>query len=387
MISILISLLCSQSLAISSINSTASFGYFRDEQQNAHVPLIYSFNYVGLDANGNQAYLDFFVNNDFMQSQWQVNASQASLVFPLSKKTKSRVQLGRQLFLEGFDLYLLDGIQLPLYWSATGGVWFYGGNLKVLDLLDSTSSTLAGLSVFEQLYNFNLRAGYTNKQFGFGSISKVFDDIVFSPFILTKQEYDQNSNSWSQSLNELGLSLTNDFYLTLTHSLRNPRTLSSNANNFVYYVLSQSAQEMYQAGIQYNIFTNLDLQLLSRTLRYKTGTQMESAYQQEFSLSWAINTKNILSPVLGHILGYGGELWDTGVLLKSELSEKTSLKNELSAAYLNKVNNITGWAYQVRSGINYELAYRWLSSVWVEVERNHLFIFDARILASVTYFN
>lgn len=379
----LLLLFCSVASAVSSLSGSASFGYYRDDQQNAHVPLVYSFSYSAIHTHGVETSLDFFLNNDFTVNQWQVNASQALVLIPLSQKTKSRVQLGRQLFLEGFDLSLLDGLQAPLYWSSTGGLWLYGGNARVLDLHDSTSSTISGFSIFQEVLDFNTRLGYNlSGKYAYGNLSKAFDSIPTSPSFLTKHEWDQNTNSWTQSFNEIQFSI-----FALSHSLRNPRKLTSNANTFVYYVLAQSAQETSQASARFDLTNNVSVQAFTRWLRYKSGAQMEMAYQQELMLSIQLNEKNILSPVFGHILGYGGELWDTGFLLQSQITEKTSLRNEVSAAYLNKVNNILGWAYQVRSGVNYELADRWLSSVWVEAERNHLFIFDARILANVTYFN
>ena len=395
----LVALSASSSFAFATFNTSASTGYYRDDQQNPHLPLIYSFSYNGVTSKRVETSVDFFMSNDFYQNQWSVTPSQAMVVVPLSEGLSdapyksSRVQLGRQLFLDGFDISILDGLQLPIYWSRHGGFWLYGGNAHVLDLLDSTAAPLAGGSIFQEVEGFQLRGGYGARQnqlterYSYGSVMRNFENIWLSPTLLSKLEYDLNNNSWSQSLNQLQLNPRSDVSLSLSHSNLKPRKLTTDQNQFVYYILSQSAQETEQLSLQFQATQEISMQAFGRIMRFNTDLQMETANQQEISLTWILSRYNNITPVVGHIQGYGGELLDTGVRLKSNISELTTLTNELSAAYLSKINNIVGWAYQIRSGLSYNLGARWVSTAWLELERNHLFLIDARVVANVTYFN
>src|ERR1039457_3374202 len=144
-----------QASAVVSVSTSGTMGYYRDSNQQGHLPLYYNISYSGTHTNGAESSLDLILNNDFTQNNWSVIPSQVMIVYPLSDGfspwRRSRVQIGRQFFTEGFDISLLDGIQLPVYWSQSGGLWFYGGNTHVMDLQDFGSTPLVGGSVFEEI--------------------------------------------------------------------------------------------------------------------------------------------------------------------------------------------------------------------------------------------
>lgn len=380
-----------------SISTSATMGYYRDSANQGHVPLYYNLGYSGEHGDGVESSFDLILNNDFSDNNWSVIPSQALLVYPLSKgfsaTRRSRIQIGRQFFAEGFDLCLLDGAQLPIYWSKGGGLWFYGGNSHVMDLLDPGSSPLAGGTVFQEILGTEVKLGYSGRGNSLservysGSLFRQWDDFFLSPQLIVKGELSDSTGQVSQSLEELLLSPADNFSVSFGYSLRQPRPIHPNQSLFLYRVIALSAQQTGELSANWQMTKDLSLQALGRLLQYNSGYQTENGSQFEGSISWLMTPHQSVSPFFDHIRSYGGELWDSGLLYKFKASDTTDYRLETAAAYFNKVNNIIGWAYDLRTGLNFQLASRLSAMTWIELESNPLYEFDGRVIANVTFFD
>ena len=117
-----------------SLKSTLSTGYYRDAEQDSHVPAYLYWNFNHVAKNGIETFLNVGLNNAVMEDLWRIYVYEAMLSFPIwqgfedAPYRTSRLQVGRQLFYEGFELSLLDGLQLPFYWSQTGGMTLAAGS-------------------------------------------------------------------------------------------------------------------------------------------------------------------------------------------------------------------------------------------------------------------
>lgn len=381
---------------MATFSTTGSLGVYRDDNEQSHYPMYYSFSYSGFHSNGIESRVDMIMNNDFSINEWHVMPSQAQVIVPLTQGyvsapyRQTRIEAGRSLFAEGFDLALLDGAKVPFYWSEKGGGTLYGGWARTLDLYEDASSPISGLSLFQDVYGYFLKAGLSAHREGFDQ--KYIDSLVFkqwdvwlSPAAMYKLETDVVTG-FNQSLTELTLTPMDSFSVTLQHSLRNPRRVAENEDVFLYKILATSPVEVVQGAFNLEITEALDWQVILSNMRYKSGALYSNGDEQETNLQWRINSRQSLSPVFRHLKSYGGELWDSGLNYQVMMTDRTRLKLDLAAAYFNKINGIHAWAYQARNGIEFLLGPNFSTMTWVEVERNHLYAFDARVYANVTYF-
>jgi hypothetical protein len=307
------------------------------------------------------------------------------------------VILGRQLVAQGFDFVLVDGAQAPLYWSTDaereGGVWAYGGWGRTMDLFDFSGAPFAGATVFQTVSRFKLQAGWTVRQTSFsdhtifGSAFRSFDELPLKPSVLVKAEIGTPTFGLSQTWNELSISPVDDWVISAAYSLRNPRRIAVIASDFIYSTLAAGAVESGQVTSRLQVSQPLRIDLMGRLMKFNSGTQIDYGYQAELSAVWDIGAGHHFQPLAAYLRGYGGWMADFGAAHIWDISDRTQLRTEIAAAYMNKVNNITTWVYQWREGLRHFLAPRWSLGLWGELERSHRYEFDTRMIASVTHYH
>ena len=69
-----------------------------------------------------------------------------------------------------------------------------------------------------------------------------------------------------------------------------------------------------------------------------------------------------------------------------DLTHTITFETEADVAHIDKINGINGWAYHDRSGFDFSPLPQLLTRALVEFESNHIFSFDARLAAYVSYF-
>lgn len=388
-----------QAQAYVSLSTSGTVGYYRDINQKAHLPIYYSLSSTSIHSNGAETSLDLILNNDISQSSWAVVPSQVLLMYPLgvgqntNAQKRSRLLVGRQLFIENFDIQLLDGVQLPYYWSGSGGVWIYGGQSHTMDLLDSAAMPIAGISIFETLVDSRVKVGFSgrrndlNEKILNGSVLHNFDGIWLQPQLLYKLEWDPARSLLSQQMVDLLLNLSDDISLGLSHSVREPRRINPDQNIFLYRIFALSPEYIEEMTLNWQIDKEVGFQTLGRLMTYKAGTNDEQGHQVIASVSWLIRSNQNLTPSVGKLHSYGGDMYDAGVLYKIRMNDKVEGQLEVASAYYEKINRILGWAHTSRAGLKFALAPRLSALTWLEIERNPLFDFDGRVKVNVTYFN
>ncbi|MBI2646111.1 MAG: hypothetical protein HYW85_03635, partial [Deltaproteobacteria bacterium] len=122
-------------MAMTSSQTTLSSGFYRDATQRAHMPVYLYWNGIHTSNKGIETWVDLGVNNTVVFDAWKFYLYGATVSLPFSSGfedapyRKTQIQLGRQLYLEGFEVGLLDGVQFPFYWSSSGGGRLLGGGL------------------------------------------------------------------------------------------------------------------------------------------------------------------------------------------------------------------------------------------------------------------
>lgn len=389
----------SKSFSYTNIQSSTSLGYYRDYYKTNRFPLYHSWTIKGLYEQGIETDIEFFANNDFSENTWQVIPTQAMISAPLySEFTQphhvlSKIKVGRQLFSEGFDLSLLDGLILSHYFSENSGVSPFMGYLRSTDfeLQDDHNSPLLGLIAWSQLYQINLRAGYTSRdrdfknKFLFAALQYEFENLWARPAIYHKTEFKADSMSFNQSYSDLALQLAEPLEGRLAYSNLEPRTTDNLLKqNFIYRLFSISPMETISANLTWTYSENLILMAGTEKGFYNSGFQDEQSERLDFSMNISIDDGKWLSPCVTHLKSYGGELTDFCFRYSHDLSEKARFISEFNAAYLKKVNQIEGWVEHLRGSYETHVWNRAKLQFAIEAERNQYFIFDMRAMAYVT---
>jgi hypothetical protein len=93
-----------------------------------------------------------------------------------------------------------------------------------------------------------------------------------------------------------------------------------------------------------------------------------------------------LSPVFTFLNSYGGTSYDLGGMAKANLGAKIQFWTEPDVAKISKINGIDGWAEHLRTGFDFSPLPQLLARTLVELERNNIYNFDARLALYVSYF-
>lgn len=393
--SIPIFIIAFKAYALTSMQTSTALGYYRDYTQSARFPVYFSWTARSLFDHGVESSFDVVLNNDFAKNDWKALPTQAMISIPLAKAfegatyRRSRIQLGRMFFTEGFEFSLLDGAQAPIYWTKKGGVHLAGGVIRSTDIDQSGHNVpMSSLSFFQDVWGAVLRAGVIMRdpglksQYYHGSLLKNFESLTFSPQLFTKQEFTENG--FNQSLSELAINPTEDFMLAFTHRYSNPRpTNKKDDPNFVYKVFSITPQENLRAAAVLEISENLVLSASAQELSYKANFDIEYANQYDTSAIIRL-TNHIFEPIFTYLSSYAGEIWDSGFRYKYLFDNRSQLQFEFDTAWFTKVSGVQSWAQHARMGYQSEIFQNTTGLGYVEIERNQYYEFDARVMFYVT---
>jgi len=370
-------------------------GFYRSYTQYNRYPIYHSWSLHGIYGESVETNIDFILNNDFSLNQWKFFPTQAKIDYALSSRysgapeRQSKIILGRQLYSEGFDLFMLDGIRMPIFWSEKGGVSAQGGMARSLDMDSDTNAgaLFGGFSLWEELLGFQVRGGLTAREdsfayrHGYAAVSRVFS----SGSLLTKQEWDLNSYAFNQSASEFTFDLSDRFSLRFMHAFLNPRpTERRQISNFVYRVLALSPTESVGADFLFQISEGAGFGLSSQSFSYQAGLKKEFGDHQELTTNLLLADTHAISLVLTHLASYGGTLEDFGMGYSYAFSERKQIQLEMDFGYLRKTNGISGVVSHARSAYQTAFGERMKMLFGIEVERNQYFEFDARAMAYVT---
>ncbi len=388
--------------SFTSSQTTLSSGFYRDSTQQSHMPVYLYWNAAHTSENGIETFIDFGVNNTVVLDAWKFYVYEATLSFPLASGfedapyRKSQIQLGRQLYLEGFEIGLLDGVQLPFYWSSSGGGRLLGGGLHTLESRKvDFSSQIYGLTLHETLLGIEAKGGYIfNKKGGesfhlpLASLKKTWEGAPLTPTFFVKGQWEVGNlshPSFDQGAGELLLQPFSTVLWTngILYQERN-RMLNSDGE-FLYGLFATSPQKTFYTSLAWSPFKTFTIETAFKGMRYDSQTKRQSAEQESIFLSWVYEDFSVGFP-LSHLHSYGGQVLRGGAEFKKFLNRWTKLRLEADVADIRKLNGISAFAYHGRGGIDFRFSPKILVSALSEVERNHLFEMDARAIVYVSHY-
>lgn len=405
-----------QAHALVSSEVTLSSGYYQDYEGEHQVPvfLYWTLNYTG--KSGVEAYFDMGFNNQLLIDQWGYFLYQAYVTVPFSQGfasapyRRSRIQVGRQFLSDGFELTLLDGVQLPVYWSQNGGAnLIAGGSYAIDEKRFDFSSRLYGGTLHQKILGAKWQAGYFQKQRRFeaendgdaessaseglahASLFKSYEDTFLKPSFLLKGQWklsgaqNEGLSDLYQGYGELLVTPLNTVTLGTSYSKRKPSELDPAETTFVYRLFAVSPQKTASGFITWSPNQDLRFSTKFRRTQFDSPEKLETANEQELDISW-LHGKSSWMPSIFRLKSYGGEVWQPALAYRHSLSDAAGLRAEVAAAHIEKLNGIESWAYHSRAGVDVRLAPRLLTLALVEVERNHRFELDARAVAFLTYY-
>lgn len=385
--------------ALTTIQTSTSMGYYRDYLQTSHYPIFHSWSLHGFYETGVETSIDFLLNNDFATNKWAFFPTQAAVTVPLSKRfskapeRQSHLKLGRQLFSEGFEMSFLDGAQLPLFWSETGGLMPFGGELRSPDLnqTEDSGSPLVGVVAWESFFDFQTRVGYSaqdenmRKRYFFAGVVRQFPDLLWTPQLLIKQEWDGDHLAFNQQTSDLSFIFSDKWSGRVGYSNLQPRpTHSKLSSPFLYPFFATSPTESLNTDLTWECSESLQLAVGAERSFFRSGLQNEVADRQDLSAVITLIHGQQLTPAYTHISSYGGTVDDLGLRYSFNLSSETRTYLEYNLAYANKINKIKGWLQHARGGYELRIADRAKALFTLEAERNQYFEFDVRTMAYVT---
>lgn len=349
-----------------------------------------------LFSGGWEADFDLILNNDLAFSNWKFMSSHAMLSIPVGSTEgfpfgRSRVQVGRQLFLGPFEFALLDGVQAPLFLSKTSGIKFASGWLHPTDLSEPLGIPVVGAEFWENFFGFDTRVGLLGREAGltertiWGSLYREFSSWTWAPGLLLKGEIDPWQGN-PQSLVEITVNPFNGLFLSGAFSYRKPRRVLANENFFLYSMLAQTSQRTWETTARYQIFEDWELSGGARWLFYGSGYSNESGNQQDLTLTWTRPSFRLSVPSFTHTQSFGGDLYDVGASYWLALTDHWALDSQAAVARYSKINGISGWAAHARAGLEWQTTRKLAMTLWGELERNHQFNLDARAIFNVRYF-
>lgn len=352
-----------------------------------------------MDPSGVETTVDLNLNNDINQNQWGLFPIQAYVTVPLSKPPQllayhqSRVQFGRQLLTEGFELAILDGVQVPYYWSPSGGVWFFAGGDHVLE--DNELNFVAqiyGASVFEEFAGVMAKAGYVeknqtgaNQNLVHGQLMRGFD-LPLSPVFLLKGQLDMADLSRAnQAITELQLTPSNQTALIFNYNVRDVNQLYYGNEATIYHLFAITPVKSYDASLSWSPSWNTSIGTTFKHLTYLSQAGNELAYEASLYSIHRFRYSS-LSPIVSFIYSYGLPTYDFGGKYKISINNTVAFETEADVAKIDKINGINGWAYHDRSGFDFSPLPQLLAKTLLELESNSIFSFDARVALYVSYF-
>lgn len=389
----------STGLAYTNIQTSTSLGYFRDYYKSNHFPVYHSWSVKGFYEKGLETDIEFYLNNDFSENTWTVMPTQVQLSVPISfnnslqSNSLSHLKIGRQLYSEGFDLALIDGVILPYYLTDTAGISLSAGYLRSTDFEQPSDyhSQILGIAAWNIINDIQLRGGYTtrdndpNRRYLHGALQYQFQQLWWQPTFYFKEELNADALTFNQNYSELVLQFSQTLDARFAYTNLDPRpTNKISKQNFIYSLFAISPTETAMTDLTWSYSEKLIITASIEKGFYNSGYHDETSERQDLSLDIATGNNQWLTPCFAHLKSYGGEITDLCLRYTSEVNSQSRYVAELDSAYVKKINQIEGWVEHLRG--SYETSF-WNSAkvlFAVEAERNQYFIFDIRTMAYVT---
>ena len=376
-------------------------GYWQAQDRSHNVDTLFNWKLNHISPSGVETLVDMGFNDDIVQRQWSAYTYEAYVSVPLSKplseglpSMRSRVQAGRQLLTEGFEMAVLDGIQIPYYLTPTLGIWIFGGATHSIDMSTlNFNSQVYGASLFKDFSSLQTRIGYVEKNRGsvnqnlvHAQVLKKWDTLNWQPALFLKGQIDTDvASKLNQGLAELSLAPTQSTAFILDYSLRDVNRLYSGESETIYRLLAISPVKSTAATLNWMPRWDLGLALTLKRLNYTSQAGEEIANQASLSSTHRWSSLSFGSS-LNYLNSYKLNTYDIGANLRKNLPYKIQLVAEGDIAKINKINGISGWAYHERSGFYFSPLPQLLTKVLLELESNHVFAFDTRLAVYVSYF-
>lgn len=385
--------------ALVSFESRLTSGYYRDSIKKNHLTLNYNWRFNYTHQSGVETFIDFGVNNNFVQDEWGLYPYQAYVSIPLAEAFEKtpfhipRVQVGRQLLTDGFEFALIDGAVMPYYFSPRLYAKLFAGSLHIPEDTpeNSFNDQLYGGSLSYRLSGAILKGGGIFKQnqsaeryLSYFTIYKNFEALPLTPGILIKEQFDVKEKSHDQSLIELRAHLAK-ISGTLFHSSRRVDPLLSQKKRLIYQLFAVDKQKSFGTTGTWDIHEMLQIEGRFERVEYHSRVRKEIGDQGTGSLIIGNNNYSI-SPFLTRLSSYGGYFWDYGLSSKIRLKRELSLELESNTIKYKKINGMSGFAYHALAGISLVFPPNWQAKALIELERNHLYKLDSRALFHVSHF-
>ena len=307
---------------------TLSSGFYRDSTQKSHMPVYLYWNGTHTSSKGIETFVDLGVNNTVVFDAWKFYVYGATLSIPLTSGfedapyRKSQIQLGRELYLEGFEVGLLDGIQLPFYWSSSGGGRLLGGGLHTLESRKiDFSSQIYGFTLHETLLGIETKGGYIfNKKGGesfhlpLASIKKTWEHWPLSPSFFVKGQWELSHPSFDQGAGELLLQPFSTVLWTNGFLVQERNRMLTPDGEFLYGLFATSPQKTFYTSLAWAPFKTFTIEAAFKGMRYDSqAKRQESAEQESLFLSWVYEDFSVGFP-LSHLHSYGGKVFRGGAV-------------------------------------------------------------------------
>jgi len=338
------------------------------------------------------------------------------LTYPLSvgyedrPSYKSKIQVGRQLLTEGFEIEILDGIYLPYYLSHDLKVWLYGGVVHIPDELKINSKDqLYGSSLGFKKWQIHFKLGAHYKKYQdyengllYITILRSLPKLMFQPIVLAKGEWGTDEQDLRQGLIDINFRLIKEIKIFLGYSKRQP-VKQFELDKYLYRLLAIFPQTSYYSKLRWLCTSNLSSFISYEKFSYQspvkdipessndgtsTGSfsgRKEVAEKIEVSGVWRLKSTTVTSYIMT-LYSYGGSLIDWGSEIKYVINPLAVFRLEGDIARIKKINSITGMAYHLRTGFDFHLGKNWLALLAVEIERNYMVEIDTRAVFYVSHF-
>ncbi|MBI2026970.1 MAG: hypothetical protein HYS98_04095 [Deltaproteobacteria bacterium] len=374
--------------------TSASFGYYQDNEKSSHFPVYLYWNLNTTSHNDITTAVDVGVNNDAVYETWRFYIYHASTTIPLFEISK--IQLGRQFIADGFEVGLLDGMATYLNWSENGGIVLTGGALHSVEQLSfSFDNQLYGLSAFQDFSFFTGRLGYfmnvredkETLHLTHAAIAKSWDSLFWKPSILAKAQMNLEERDIEQTSADFQFSPWSPFQITLNFASQKRNHLMVDDAELIYSLFATSAQKTYGFSLNLLPHETTHFQLTSQLLLYDSPAKKdEEGLHERFIASWHPKDFFAINVTGGYLSSYGGHTWYSSLDFKKTIFRTLPLQFEVGAERIEKLNSIQMWAFHSRANILFPLSTRLSLKLLGEIERNHIFDIDAKAVVNVTYY-
>lgn len=382
-----------------SFESTVSSGVYQDLERNTQWPVNLFWNLNHSTADEVETTLDMEASDQLYDNRWGFRLYQAYVSVPLARRFpespfhRTRVQVGRQLLTEGFELSTMDGFQAPVYFTPKTNFWLVAGYYSAVDAPQTDfHSQIYGGSLRAEILETEAKGGYFLKRKGerfdhlaHGTLARELHSVPWRPGALVKGQWALQTAELDQALASLAFHPSDEFQFGFDGSIRQPRTLEAGESSGIYRLIATTPQRSTGTSASWRVTDQLTFDARLQFVTYGSQAGDESANQEDLSLTWEDGSGR-WTPFLSRLKSWGGEAKLIGVRYRRPLSAHAEFQGELNAADIEKINRVSGTAWHARSGIGFRMGSQFFSQLLGELERNHFYSIDAKAIAYVSYF-